>query len=354
MSKSIQLARPEVRNLEPYSAASYADGLIRLNANETPSAISSKNTNAMGLNRYPPEKPQALTRSLANFYNVEDSELLPTRGSSEAIDLIIRGFCQAGQDAIVICPPTFGMYKVYADIQGAKVYEVPLIEGNDFALDADELSRNWPQNAKLLFVCSPNNPTGGSISAEQLNLLATLLSGRAIVVVDAAYTEFSKEDPTYELLRSRDNDNILILRTLSKAFGLAGARCGALIGPADIITMLSCLMPPYSFSSPVIDIVMENLSADSLVNMQNRVKTIIAERDKLAEELKSITGIEKIYPSDANFLLVSSSDAQRLKNLAKKGGVLIRHFGEKLPGYLRITVGERSENEQLIRSLKES
>jgi histidinol-phosphate aminotransferase len=213
MSKSIELARPEIRKLVPYSAANYEDGLVRLNANETPWPAPG-GSEETGLNRYPPEKPVELTARLAEYYGVAADQLLVTRGSSEAIDLLIRCFCEAGKDGIVICPPTFGMYRVYADVQGAKVHEIPLEADNGYALNADEIARNWPEDAKLLFICSPNNPTGNSFDTEQIALLATLLSGRAVVVVDAAYAEFGDETQTNKLLDSQDNDNIVVLRTL--------------------------------------------------------------------------------------------------------------------------------------------
>ncbi len=348
-SKSIDLARPEIRKLAPYSAAGYGEGMIRLNANETP--WSAPGSEVAGLNRYPPEKPAELTARLTEFYGVEPGELLATRGSSEAIDLLIRGFCSAGQDAVVICPPTFGMYRVYADIQGARVHEIPLVADQGYALDADEIARNWPTDGKLLFVCSPNNPTGNSIPVDQLNLLANLLSGRALVVVDAAYAEFAPVDPTLELLRCADNDNVVVLRTLSKAFGLAGARCGALLGPANIVGMIGCLMPPYAFASPTLTAVLASLTPDAPAQMTNRVEAICAERERLAAELAKLPGINQVWPSDANFLLVSAADAKRCSELAQNGGVLIRNFGWQLPGCLRITVGERSENDQLLESL---
>jgi histidinol-phosphate aminotransferase len=350
MSKSIQLARPEIRELVPYSAANYAEGLVRLNANETPWSAPGS-APAAGLNRYPPEKPVELAERLARFYGVGSGECLPTRGSSEAIDLLIRGFCAAGQDAIVVCPPTFGMYRVYADIQGARVHEIPLLPDHGYALDADTITRHWPEDGKLLFLCSPNNPTGNRFPADQLNLLATLLSGRALVVIDAAYTEFGAEDPTLELLRSQDNDNIIVLRTLSKAFGLAGARCGAMLGPANILAMLSCLLPPYAFSSPTLDTVLASLTDAAQEEMRARVATLVSEREWLAGQLGQIRGVKKVWPSDANFLLVSVSDADAFQAAAEAGGVLVRNFGGQLPGCLRITVGERSQNEQLIGSL---
>jgi len=352
MSKSIELARPEIRQLVPYSAASYQAGLTRLNANETPWSPPGE-SDATSLNRYPPEKPDALTAKLADYYGVAPDTLLVTRGSSEAIDLVIRSFCTAGQDAIVICPPTFGMYRVYADIQGARVHEIPLEAANGFALDADAITRNWPSDAKLLFICSPNNPTGNGFATAQINLLATLLSGRAIVVVDAAYAEFGDEAQSNELLQSRDNDNILVLRTLSKAFGLAGARCGALLGPANIVRMISCIMPPYALATPVLETVIACLTPDARATVAARCAFLRTERDRLAGELRSLKGVSQVYPSDANFLLVKFADAERAIQLSRTGGVLIRDFSRQIPGCLRITVGTTDENNQLLQSLAE-
>jgi histidinol-phosphate aminotransferase len=349
MSSVIQLARPEIRNLTPYSAANYEDGLVRLNANETPWPAPGGSADS-GLNRYPPERPKELTARLADYYGVDAEELLVTRGSSEAIDLLIRGFCTAGEDAVVICPPTFGMYRVYADIQGARVHEIPLRADQDFALDADEIARNWPEDAKLLFICSPNNPTGKAFDSEQLKLLCGLLHGRALIVLDAAYAEFTENDGSIDVLR--ENDNVVVLRTLSKAFGLAGARCGALLGPEDVVSMLSCVMPPYSFSTPCQEAVMACMGPDAKQLVAERCALIRSERERLSAELNQLTGIEKVFPSDANFLLVKATNADRCMQLAQQGGVLVRNFGSQLPGCLRITVGTPEENDRLLKSLE--
>ena len=349
MSSALQLARAAIRDLTPYSAANYADGLVRLNANETPWPAPGGKADSE-LNRYPSERPLEVTARLADYYGVEQNELLVTRGSSEAIDLLIRSFCSAGEDAIVICPPTFGMYRVYADIQGARVHEIPLREDADYALDADEIARNWPDDGKLLFICSPNNPTGNAFDTEQLKLLCSLLHGRALVVLDAAYAEFNANDGSIDVLEA--NDNVVVLRTLSKAFGLAGARCGALLGPADIIAMLSCIMPPYAFSTPCTEAVLACLTPNARDQVAERCALLREERERMAAALADLPGIAKVYPSDANFLLVKANDAARCVELASNGGVLIRDFSKQLPGCLRITVGTAEQNDQLLQSLE--
>jgi histidinol-phosphate aminotransferase len=242
------------------------------------------------------------------------------------------------------------MYRVYADIQGAKVHEVPLRKDQNYALDADELARNWPADAKLLFICSPNNPTGKAFDTEQLKLLCSLLHGRALIVLDAAYAEFTENDGSIDILR--ENDNVVVLRTLSKAFGLAGARCGALLGPEDVVSMLSCVMPPYSFSSPCQDAVLACLTPDARAKVEERCALIRSERTRLSTALDALAGVQQVYPSDANFILVEATDADRFMQLAQQGGVLVRNFGRQLPGCLRITVGTPEQNDQLIKSLE--
>ena len=223
MSTLLELARPEIRDLRPYRAAQCADGLLRLNANETPWRPPGDDT-GRGLNRYPETCPVTLTECLAKYYDLAADQLLVTRGSSEAIDLLIRCFCSAGNNDVLICPPTFGMYEVYAQVQGAGIVEVSLRKEDGFVLDVDGIKGAWTERCKLLFLCSPNNPTGNRIETAQIEELCRFLDGRGIVIVDAAYIEFADQDPSIELL-SR-HKNVVILRTLSKALGLAGIRWG--------------------------------------------------------------------------------------------------------------------------------
>ncbi|MBT8421731.1 MAG: histidinol-phosphate transaminase [Gammaproteobacteria bacterium] len=352
MGSVIELARPEIQQLVPYEAANYAEGLVLLNANETPWPAPGSPAEA-DLNHYPPEKPDALRAALAEYYGVTAEQTLVTRGSSEAIDLLIRCFCTAGQDSIVICPPTFGMYRVYADVQGAGVHEIPLLAEQGYALDADNIVRNWPDDAKVLFICSPNNPTGNRFETAEIDLIARLLSGRALVVVDAAYTEFGSDDPTHQLLNSTEFNNVVVLRTLSKAFGLAGARCGALLGPPELVRMAGCVMPPYALAKPVIEAVQACLTPAARDEIAERVSTLRAERERVAAALSAMPGVEQVYPSEANFLLVRVSDSKRFAELAMQGGVLVRNFGWQVPNCLRITIGNEAQNNQLIDSLKQ-
>lgn len=349
MNAAVRLVRPEIRQMKPYRSAEFIDGLVRLNANESPWPPSA-DAAAAGLNRYPEPRPWALAAGLAAHYGVEAGQLLVTRGSSEAIDVLVRAFCQAGQDEILICPPTFGMYETYAQIQGAGIRRVPLLREAGFALDVDGILGQWRPATRLLFICSPNNPTGNSIPAAQVHRLATELAGRAVVVVDAAYVEFAAADPTLELLR---HDNLVVLRTLSKARALAGVRCGALIAGAELVSLLGCVLPPYTFPTPCAEAVQRCLDPADAPAWEARVARLKEERGRLAAALASLPLVRRVWPSEANFLLVEASDASRLLAAAREAGILLRDFSwdPELPGCIRITVGDPAENDQLLSAL---
>ncbi len=222
----LDLARPEIRALKPYSSARMeaSGGSVLLNANESPwPAVMA---GGIALNRYPDPQPDELIRALADLYGVAPARVLAGRGSDEAIDLLVRLFCRAGQDAVAICPPTFGMYAVSAAIQGAAIVEVPL--RGDFSLDADALLAHVDANVKIVFLCSPNNPTGNLVPLATISHIVATLAGRAIVVVDEAYIEFAGTSSAATLLDRYDN--LAVLRTLSKAHALAAARIGVAAG----------------------------------------------------------------------------------------------------------------------------
>jgi histidinol-phosphate aminotransferase len=229
MSDPLRLARPEILGLRPYTPAAYEPGLTRLNANESPWRMPGDRTER-GLNIYPPPRPEELRRRLAAHYGASDDELLVTRGSSESIDALIRGFCAAGRDAILVMPPVFDMYRVYAGIQNANVVEVPLLEDGAGSLDLSGVLAATDTTVHLVFICTPNNPTGQSIDREHVAALCEQLTDRAIVVIDEAYHEFA-DAPDFLAMRQKYR-NVVLLRTLSKFVSLAGARCGAMIADA--------------------------------------------------------------------------------------------------------------------------
>ncbi len=340
------LARPEVSRLRPYTAARQEPDSVRLNANEAPRPLGS----GAALNRYPEIRPARLQERLAAHYGVTPGNLLVTRGSSEAVDLLIRAFCRAGRDSIVISPPTFGMYRVYADIQGARTLSVPLAAERDFRLDPDDVLQHCTDDTKLIFICSPNNPTGSSVPLDVIRAIAGARASRSLVVVDEAYAEFSTEPSAVPDVERRDN--VVVLRTLSKALSLAGARCGAVIGASDVISMLNAILAPYALATPVVDSVLEALSLDNLRRAAEAVAATVQERERLRRALAASPGVAKVWPSEANFLLVRFGDLAPLRSRLARERILVRELEDAaLEGCVRITVGTRRENDLLLAAL---
>ena len=351
MSRTLDLLRPELARLTPYRPADYVGGFVRLNANETPWRPPGDDSRD-GLNRYPDPRPAELIARLAAHYGVQPDALLVTRGSSEAIDLLIRSFCRAGQDEIVICPPTFGMYEFYAQVQGAGIRRIPLDRDQGYALPVDEILAQWSDHGKLVFVCSPNNPTGNCFPDSEVERLAASLAGRGVVVLDSAYVEFAASDPLHGMLAR--HDNIVVLRTLSKSLSLAGIRCGSMIGRAPLIELIGRALPPYCFPTSSQDAVMRCLGAEAQTELAARRQLIIAERSKLAAALAGLPDVLRVWPSDANFLLVETTPGSTLSARARAGNILLRDFGwdPMLPNCVRITVGSPADNQQLLKALR--
>jgi|KBSMisStandDraft_5_1062788.scaffolds.fasta_scaffold52113_2 histidinol-phosphate aminotransferase len=348
MSNILALARPDIIALKAYSHASWDPAFERLHANELPWRAETDRSLA-GLNRYPEPHPQVLAQRLATLYGVKEQQLLPGRGSDESIDLLVRGFCRAGVDNVVICPPTFGMYAVAARIQGAAVREVPLVRDSGFALDTTGVLAACDANTKIVFLCSPNNPTGNAMAPEAIEELLVALSERALVVVDEAYIEFSGDRSlTTELTRF---PNLVVLRTLSKAYGLAGARVGSLIAAPEIVALLGKVIPPYSIPQLTIEAVLATLGEGQLAIQRERVAQVRAERERLSAALPSCKPVQKIWPSVANFLLVDFAAPDAVLDAARAAKLLIRDMRGVSPQSLRITVGTIEQNDRLIRSL---
>jgi histidinol-phosphate aminotransferase len=346
---TVSLARPEIATLSPYSAAAQERLAIRLNANEVPWDPSSGA--AESLNRYPQVRPWQLRDRLAQIFDVPPQQLLVSRGSSEAIDLLVRVFCRAGQDNIVITPPTFGMYKVYADIQGAKLRTAPLKPECDFQFDVDEVLRVTDENSKLVFICSPNNPTGNSMRVAELERLISARRGQSLIVVDEAYIEFSARPSAVALMGKFDN--LVILRTLSKARGLAAARLGCVLAQPGVIRLLDSVMAPYSIATAIAHRAMSILTDEHLARATNHIERLLGERQRLTASLSACESVDKVWLSDGNFLLARFHDLQGVKAILERGRILIRDFSA-VPGLqncARITVGSRNENDLLLDAL---
>jgi histidinol-phosphate aminotransferase len=350
MSWLTDIARPEIRALQAYEHASWEPGYVRLHANELPWRAAGDASEA-GLNRYPEPHPLQLMNQLADFYGVPRGMVLTGRGSDEAIDLLIRSYCRAGQDSVLITPPTFGMYGVAARIQGAAVREVRLHREPSYVLDFAALHAMLTPDVRLVFLCSPNNPTGNLLPRAAMLQLARQLEGRALLAVDEAYIEFA--DTPSMAADVVSYPALVILRTLSKAHGLAGARCGALIAQPEIVQLLQKVIQPYAVTQLTIEAVQRSLSPVNLQLTNERLALIKTERARLQHRLASLPGVVQVWPSAANFLLVECRDAARALRAAHAAGLLVRDFS-RTPGLdssLRISIGTPEQNDRLIASL---
>jgi histidinol-phosphate aminotransferase len=350
MSWVTELARPEIRALKAYEHAAWEPGLVRLHANELPWR-SRHDASKAGLNRYPEPHPHELTAALARFYGVAPARLLASRGSDEAIDLLARSYCRAGSDAILICPPTFGMYALAARVQGAEVIEVPLRRESGYDCDFDAVQARCSERVKLVFLCSPNNPTGNRLDAEAVEALARDLEGRALLVVDEAYVEFADAPSLIERLKSLPG--LVLLRTLSKAYALAGARCGALIAHPEIVALLRKVIQPYALTQLTIEAVFAALEPQAIADAHAHGAQVRSERVRLAQGLWGLKRVRRIWPSEANFLLVEFEDAGEALERAHGAGLLVRDLRATLrPAQaLRISIGTPEQNDRLLASL---
>ncbi|WP_395788725.1 histidinol-phosphate transaminase [Aquimonas sp.] len=345
----LALVRPDLRGFGGYSSArkEASGGRVFLNANESPWAPAIEG--GEGLNRYPEPQPEALVERLAVLYGAQPDELLVGRGSDEPIDLLVRALCRAGEDAVLICPPTFGMYSVAARVQNAALVEVPLRATQDparpFALDADAVIAAALGNpVKLVFLCSPNNPTGQALPVATIERIADALAGRAIVVVDEAYGEFMRQ-PSAVGLRARF-PHLAVLRTLSKAHALAGARIGSLIAAPELIRVLRAIMAPYPISAPCARAALAALEPTALAQTQVHIAQLIAEREALRSALEHVPGVLGVYPSDANFLVVRCIEPAVIYRRALAAGVVLRDVSRYplLGDSLRISIGTPADN----------
>jgi histidinol-phosphate aminotransferase len=342
----LDLARPEIRALTPYSSARMEarGGAVMLNANESPLP----NVGA-ALNRYPEPQPAELLVRVAALYGVAAEQVLIGRGSDEAIDLLVRAFCTAGRDAVLICPPTFGMYAVCAHIQNAAVVEAPL--GADFSLDVPALLAAATAQTKLVFLCSPNNPTGGAIAASTIETVARAFAGRALVVVDEAYVEFSNEASAIALLAR--HENLAVLRTLSKAHALAGARVGTVLGTPELIALLRRIQAPYPLPTPCVDAALAALEPAALGRTRERIAALLRERERLAQALRGAPRVRAVLPSQANFVCARFDDGAAVYRALLAQGIVVRDVGRypALRDCLRLSVGTAAENARLIAAL---
>jgi len=353
VSSVLDLVRDDLRDFGGYSSARSAklQGEIWLNANE--SAWANPGDAQASCRRYPDPQPQALRERLASLYGCQSEQLLIGRGSDEAIDLLVRALCVPGRDAVLYTPPVFGMYAVSARLQNAPALEVPLLD-TDAGLvpDIDRIIATAKEGkAKLVFLCSPSNPGGLSITLDQIETVANALRGQSLVVVDEAYAEFADEASATTLMARFDN--IAVLRTLSKAHALAAARIGCVIADAALISVLRRCQAPYPIPTPCSTLVLAGLDDAALVQTRARIATVRSERDRLRIALSLQRCVRHVYGSDANFLLVRFSDAEAAFQALLKAGVVVRdqRAAPQLHDALRITLGTPEQNDRVLDAL---
>jgi len=349
----LQLVRADLRGFGGYASARSHDlrGEVWLNANESPWANPADASG--GSRRYPDPQPPALREALARLYGCREEQLLIGRGSDEAIDLLVRALCEPGRDAVLVTPPVFGMYAVSARLQGAPLLEVPLVEdAGGFGVDLEAVAQAAERGgARLVFLCSPSNPTGGVVPLAGIAALAERLDGRALVVVDEAYGEFAEQPSATTLMAG--HANLAVLRTLSKAHALAAARIGTLIAAPALVRVLRACQAPYPVPAPCAELALAGLSPQALARTAERVAQVRAERARLQRLLAALPGVRRVHPSEGNYLLVRFADAGGAYARLLAAGVVVRDQ-RMVPGLgdaLRITVGSPEQNERVLAAL---
>lgn len=333
------IIRENVKRLKPYSSArdefkGQAD--VWLDANENPFDS--------GLNRYPDPLAMEVKKAIGKIKGVNPENIFLGNGSDEAIDLLYRAFCEPGKDKALIMPPTYGMYEVSAGINDVEILRVPLTE--QFQIDlASTKSFLKDKSIKLIFICSPNNPTGNLVNVEDVKAIARNFHG--LVVVDEAYIDFAPNASLIPLLK--EIPNLVILQTFSKAWGMAGIRLGMAFASAEIINILNKIKPPYNINTFT-----QKMALDALINEDGKdssVTVILREREILVSKLVELPNVNKIYSSDANFILVEFTDPNAVYNTLVEKGIIVRNRHSVVNGCLRITIGTPEENERLIEAL---
>lgn len=338
------ILRNNIKELVPYSSARdefKGEASIYLDANEN-SFGSPLDTN---FNRYPDPLQHKLKQRLSEIKGVPPRNIFLGNGSDEAIDILFRAFCRPGVDNVIIVPPTYGMYEVSANINDVEVRKVKL--SPDFQLDLEGISEAINENTKIIFICSPNNPTGNSMDRDDIETILVNFNG--LVVIDEAYINYSRQKTFIQELT--EYTNLVVLQTLSKAWGLAGLRLGMAFASEEIIEVFNKVKPPYNINQATQTLALEALQNVERIN--EWIKVTVSEREKLITALASQPFVIKIYPSDANFILVKTTNAVGIYNFLVQKGIIVRDRSkvELCEGSLRITVGTPDENETLINSL---
>lgn len=336
------LVRENIQTMQPYSSArdefkDFDQEMIFLDANENPFEN--------GVNRYPDPQQKTVKSALAELKKVNQNQILLGNGSDEVLDLLFRAFCEPNRDNVITLPPTYGMYGVLANLNAVENREVVL--NNDFQPDVTSILEAVDQNSKMIFLCSPNNPTGNTFAEETISNLLEKFKG--LVVLDEAYIDFSDKESWLQKIDKYPN--LVITQTLSKAYGMAGIRLGILYASAPIIAVLNKIKPPYNVNELTQQKALTRIL--DTISIQYEIHCIKEERDKLLQQLQHIQYVEKIYPTEANFVLIKVDDATKRYNQLIEKGIVIRNRTTQAlcENTLRLTIGTAKENLKLIESL---
>lgn len=341
-----KITRESIKKVVAYSSARdefSGEAKIFLDANEN--SLGSPLTK--WYNRYPDPYQKEVKEAISKIKGIKTENIFLGNGSDECIDLLYRCFCEPGKDNVIICPPTYGMYEVSAAINDIAAKKVSLLPG--FQLDLEGIENAIDANTKIIWVCSPNNPTGNSINYQDIEVLLNNFDG--LVVIDEAYINFAKQRSFLPELK--EYPNLVVMQTFSKAWGLAALRLGMAFAGAEIIELLNRIKPPYNINQPTQELALQALNEVGQVN--DMIRTIVSLREDLVNSLLQLSLVEKVYPSDANFLLVKVKDAKRMYEYLLSDGIVVRDRSKvKLcEDCLRITVGTEAENKKLVESMSQ-
>ena len=348
----LDLARPEIRELKSYDnlrGESSADAVI-MDSNENIASPSAQLT-AEERYRYPAIRPQALVERLANIYQVSPDQIMLGRGSDDVIDSLLRVFCRSGKDSILQVSPCFSMYAIAAQIQGASVISLPLNKDQDYAYDMDAFilfySQNITSNVKLIFLATPQSHIGNSLSRNDLLKLLSITRDRCIVVIDEAYIELSSQKSAVDLLA--DNPHLIIMRTLSKAYGLANVRCGAMLAHPELVKLVRKVVTPYALPGVVVDTVFTALESEALQSINTVNQSMSVRKKALSELLEKQNWCLKQYSGDANYILCEVKNSQLLNVYLEQKNIFVRNFSpsSELGDCIRFSVGSDSDLETL-------
>ncbi|MGF7452765.1 histidinol-phosphate transaminase [Pasteurella bettyae] len=347
------LSRKNIQALTPYQSARKlgGNGKIWLNANEYPTSPDFQ-LSGKDLNRYPEPQPQAVIENYARYADVQPENVIVTRGGDEGIELAIKAFCQPEQDAILYCPPTYGMYAVSAETIGVEM--VTIKQTAEFQLDLPKIKQALVEkpNIKVVFLCNPNNPTGTLLKQADVLELLEMTRNRAILVLDEAYIEFTQAVTFVPEIANYPH--LAIIRTLSKAFALAGLRCGFVLANPELIEILNKVIAPYPIPVPSADIAEQALRPANIELIKQRVQGILNGRDWLIKELAKLSNVVEIFDTHANYVLVKFQDGQKVFKALWDGGIILRdqHKAVNLANCVRITIGTDEENAKVIEAIK--